>query len=155
VEPGVDDQRVIELYLEKGISINEKDNEEQTALFEAIKARRTDLVEFLLSKGADIEAKNKWGETPLAVCAGRNPEYSDVVELLLNKGANMEVKNRSGETLLWAASMGRDPTIAKLLIKHGAKTDIQDKAGNAFKEYLKKNNRLEILELIEQTEATK
>ena len=56
-----------------------------------------DMVAFLLDWGADIEARNGGGETPLLTAAGgtRTP---DVVRLLLARGADVSAKNTWGRT---------------------------------------------------------
>ena len=55
-------------------------------------------IESLLKAGADIEARDKDGETPLIIAArSNNPE---VIEVLLTGGANAKAKNEAGETAL-------------------------------------------------------
>ena len=46
----------------------------------------------LLDKGADFEAKDKWGQTPLSWAAENGHEAT--VRLLLDKGADFEAKDR-------------------------------------------------------------
>ncbi|MGB8848069.1 MAG: ankyrin repeat domain-containing protein, partial [Terracidiphilus sp.] len=62
----------------------------------------TAAVQQLLNKGADIEAKDAYGETALFEAA-RNGN-TEVVTLLLNKGANIEAKDTYGETALYEAA---------------------------------------------------
>ncbi len=63
------------------------------------------IVQLLLDKGANIEAKDTDGWTPLMSAAVNGHEA--VVQLLLGKGANIEAKDEDGWTpLLLAAEKG-------------------------------------------------
>jgi len=52
----------------------------------------------LIAKGADINAKDEYGWTPLHYAAIKGQK--EVVELLIAKGADINSKNQSGETPL-------------------------------------------------------
>ncbi|KAF2903176.1 hypothetical protein ILUMI_03014 [Ignelater luminosus] len=62
------------------------------------------MVMFLLSKGADIEAKDNFEETALLRVA-RNGDLH-MTESLLSKGADIEARFRDGKTLLMYAAEG-------------------------------------------------
>ena len=88
-------------------------------LFYAALSGDTAAVQRSLDKGANIEAKNDMGETPLIVAAVR--DQREVVKLLLDKGANISAKDGSGETALErAVGLGQEE-VAKLLREHGAR----------------------------------
>jgi len=55
-----------------------------------------DAVKAALAKGADKDAKNRFGRTPL-IEAARNG-HLDVVELLLEAGADVDVRNKFGQS---------------------------------------------------------
>lgn len=60
------------------------------------------MVKFSLERGANIEAKEKYGITPLFGAAIK--VNTDTVALLLDRGANIEAENNDGITPLIASS---------------------------------------------------
>lgn len=67
-----------------------------TPLFEAL-GEQSDKLDILLSAGADVNAQNRFGSTPVMVAAGRG--RFDIVYKLLDHGADYQIKNNSGHTL--------------------------------------------------------
>lgn len=101
---------VLEALLGKGIRVNATDREAGdksegahgwTALRWAIQWGRLDTAKLLLSRGADVEAPDKDGETALMhAIQAVNPK---VVELLLSKGANPNARRKDSQSVLQVA----------------------------------------------------
>jgi len=81
----------------------------------------------LLAKGANVNAKDEEGCTPLiwAVLA----KNREVVAVLLGHGANVNSKNNQGETPIYWAAMSGDIEIANLLLEKGANVNEKDHFG--------------------------
>ena len=81
-----------------------------------------EIVELLIAEGADVNAKDKLGDTPLQVAAYQ--DHKEIAELFIANGADVNAKSDNGKTPLdWA-----DGETADLLRKHGGKTGGELKA---------------------------
>jgi ankyrin repeat protein/virulence-associated protein VapD len=95
------DADIVELLLDKGAGIDEKDDEYGfTALHSAARFGNKDIAELLINKGANINARDKQGHTPLYIAVHHDHK---VAELLVDKGADGTIKVESGQTLLQLA----------------------------------------------------
>lgn len=102
-----------------------------------IVAARRDLtwLQYLASKGANVNARDGQGRTPLQVAS--NLGWRDGVAVLLEYKANTEVANDAGETPLIAAVHRRDVELTKLLLKAGGDPDRKDNSGRSARDYAK------------------
>ena len=73
---------------------------------------------FLL-RGADIDARNDKGWTPLHVATRRGRRHA--VQELINRGAEVNVRDNEGRTPLALAAGRRSKAVAELLREHGAR----------------------------------
>ena len=78
-----------------------------------------------IAAGAGVNAKDKFGCTPLYWAAMKG--HKEIVELLLSNGADVNAKDDVSETPLHAAALYSDKEISELLIAKGA--DVNAKAG--------------------------
>lgn len=98
---------------------SETDSNHDTALTLACAGGHEELVELLLSRGADIEHRDKKGFTPLILAATAGHEK--VVEILLNHGADIEAQSeRTKDTPLSLACSGGRYEVVELLLNKGA-----------------------------------
>jgi len=89
-------------------------------LHSAAVAGHEEIVELLIAKGLDVNAKESGSEfTPLHKATLEGHTY--VVELLIAKGANVNAKDRHRRTPLDCVRSSKHPDIAALLRKHGGK----------------------------------
>ncbi|RZF38209.1 hypothetical protein LSTR_LSTR005570 [Laodelphax striatellus] len=98
---------------------SETDSNHDTALTLACAGGHDELVELLLSRGADIEHRDKKGFTPLILAATAGHEK--VVEILMNHSADMEAQSeRTKDTPLSLACSGGRYEVVELLLSRGA-----------------------------------
>lgn len=92
------DTSILELVLEFGYDINERDGRGYSMLLNAAAHNNLNITQILLSKGAIIDIPAKDGKTPLH-CAATNWEGNcDVLKLLLANGADHTLTDENGWT---------------------------------------------------------
>ncbi|MFC1492769.1 ankyrin repeat domain-containing protein [candidate division KSB1 bacterium] len=101
-----------------------------TPLLRAAIGGHTDLVEYLIDKGANIEAKERYQMTPLFWAI--NQKHTDTAKLLIEKGAYISVKNIFQSQPLVPAAEGNMREIVELLIEKGADVNAKGMMGAAI-----------------------
>jgi ankyrin repeat protein len=104
--------------IEGGADVNRRTPYGTTPLDRAVVAGFRDIVELLIAKGANVNAKDNWDWTPLHSAVYG---HKDIVEILIAKGANVNARDGGGRTPLWYAQEEGHNEIVELLRKHGAK----------------------------------
>ena len=113
----------VKRLLEKGANVDTTDDQlDWTALHWAAFADTTEIAEFLLAKGADINAKGLRDRTPLHVAVIHRKV--EIAELLVSHGADIHVEARWNTPLSIAVENG-DTAMAEMLAKHAGYTDAQ------------------------------
>lgn len=98
-----------------------------TALHWAAGAGNVPLAALLVEQGADVDAGDRGGATPLKRAAHMG--QTEVVRWLLENGANPDLAAANGQTPLHAAVIRNRPQIVELLLAHGAETAVLDSQG--------------------------
>jgi ankyrin repeat protein len=124
--------------------INTKDQTSgDTALHIVTQRRDLTWLEFLIGKGANVNARNFRGETPLVVACGLN--WIEGVELLVEFGAKVDEPNSTGETPLIAAVHNRNIPLMRILLKAGADPDRTDNSGRNARDYARLDAKAQVL----------
>ena len=117
-----------------------------TELHRSTRKGDIDLCEWLISKGADVNARDNYGATPL-YWAAWNGGY-DLAKLLLNQGSNSNIPDYGGETPLYWASTKRHYEIVRLLCDRGAKAGLSDNKGFSTLTAACKDGNLKMIKLL-------
>jgi ankyrin repeat protein len=127
--------RVATFLLDHGADINiprggaaDNSSEGWTALHHAAFAGNRAMVELLLSRGADVSARDLQGQTPLHIAADKG--FQAVTEVLLANKADVNVtdKNAGNAPLHLAAKNGREKII-QMLLAAGATPNVENSQG--------------------------
>lgn len=104
----------------------------ETALIIAAKKGNLDIVNALTKAGADVNFKNKNGETALLICSKMIITNDDIIMALIDAKADLNVateKERQTPLMLMVQKKGKHAIIKKL-IKSGADVNLRDNKGH-------------------------
>lgn len=116
---------MVALLLSKGANINAATEETQeTALTLACCGGFTEVVEFLIKQGADLELG---ASTPLMEAAQEG--HTDLVRFLLENNANVHAVTQTGDTALTHACENGHTDAAEVLLYYGAELEHESEGG--------------------------
>ncbi|XP_062516081.1 espin-like protein [Corticium candelabrum] len=127
VERG-DIQLVTRLF-KLGVDVNTRNEDGDTLLIKACRKKNKEMVKFLFTKSADVNAASGlFGWTPL-IRAAMNGLY-DIIDILLkSKDINVMKKDDEGITAIHHAAMNNHVTIVERLVSCYVPVDINDNDG--------------------------
>jgi ankyrin repeat protein len=150
---------IAEVLLANGADVNarntdvdrvpRRDNAGETPLTLALLSyEHREMMELLLTHGADANVMLSQGNTPLHRAVERDLPYD--VELLLANGADPNPKGLNWETPVLTAVLHDHMVILKLLLDYGADPNPIDMAGRTPMFYANLNSRLKAIELLKE-----
>lgn len=127
--------------------IDFKNEHGETPLFLAVRSKSLDAIQILLEAGANVNAQNLQGDTPLHTnifvgMTKTQPYLTDrsrdknekltnsIIKLLLKYKANVDIQNKSGETPLFLAIRSRIFADVEILVNSSANVNVQNTDGD-------------------------
>lgn len=113
--------KLVDYLLSKGFAPNSRDNGGETALMWAVKWGHHETVRLLISKGAEVNLKEKiTGRTALMKASQSYHPNLEIIKLLLKSGAKIDLSDISGKSAYFYALENGNFEIADLLEEFGA-----------------------------------
>lgn len=140
------DHKVMEQLLDSGVPAN--GHPDHSLLREAILAHDHDSVRLLLLFGADVNAKDQAGSTPLHTATLAS--FPEAVQMLLRYGADPNLcSSPSGESALAASLNETRVHFAQLYLKHGASPDtVMENGLTPLTQIMEASTPISIVELL-------
>ncbi|XP_041378224.1 ankyrin repeat domain-containing protein 49-like [Gigantopelta aegis] len=125
--------------------VNSRDNDQYTPLHRASYNNHADMVEYLLTHGADIHARTIDGWHPLHSACRWNSASAALV--LISSGADINSRTQGGLTPLHLAASERDSheTLELLLMNRSVDASIKTQLGETAKQICERMNNLYVL----------
>ncbi|MBU0513320.1 MAG: ankyrin repeat domain-containing protein [Proteobacteria bacterium] len=128
--------------------VNIRDVRRYTPLLWAARRNHSGLVRYLLVRGADPSARNRWGNTALHWAAYNG--HARVAARLIRARAQLNGREtEKGHTPLHDAAWKGRRRIVTLLLRAGARADLTNKAGRTAAQVARQNNHLAVADLIQ------
>ncbi len=97
----------------------------QHLLFEAVKSVHSNVVDFLLKQGLNLQTINQQGENALFMASSEH-----MCKLLIERGINTSIKNNDGLTALLFFILNKKDALVEVMLTYARKSiNIQDKNG--------------------------
>ncbi|MHC5081266.1 MAG: ankyrin repeat domain-containing protein, partial [Planctomycetota bacterium] len=137
---------ITEYLLTQGVEVNTSDKEGDTPLHNAAERGEEEHVTLYIVNGADVNAENRAGLTPMWVALfpygsmvdslpegleSAFPNIVTIVNALAEGGADPNVKDPAGFTMLHRAILGMDESMVRVLLSLGADPNIPDPLGRS------------------------
>src|SRR6266702_4559271 len=133
------------LLFERDVDVNARDKDQATPLHLASYYGHVDAAEVLLDHGAQANAEDIRGQTPLHQVVLGNHDYQSnwgyqkshpgravrLAQRLLEHGVDVNAQNKDHETPLHLASRLRLLEMARILLKHGANVNVKNSEGKS------------------------
>ena len=125
---------------------NKQDNNGLTALIFASQGCHSEVVQILLSKGADPNIQREDGWTALMSASANG--LSEMVHILLKGGADPNIQEEDGWTALMIADQNGHSEVVQILLKGGADPNFQKEDGTTALIYASQNGHSEVVLLL-------
>ena len=96
----------------------------------AIRSGDVETTRALLRSGADVDARDRYGQTALMLAAHEG--RGDVVEVLLEAGADVDVTAKYNLSALMLAIVAGHASVARLLVRAGANLRLEGSGAPGF-----------------------
>ena len=148
------DNNTVQQLINKGVSVNLKDECGDTPLMIAALQNQKTKVKMLLNAGAEVNVQDNLGQTALHRILEENKK--DIVELLIEYGADINISGpdfMGRETPLMKAARNGSINLVKILLKAGARVNDRDISDDTALIYALQEGKNDIVKLLIKNRA--
>jgi len=139
---------IAKVLVDAGANMNLKTKDKISPLLYAVEYKHKHIVEYLISKGVNIDEKNGQVENTALIKACENGSL-DIAKVLVDAGANINLKSKAGFAPLYMAVDKKHKPIVEYLISKGVNVNEKNGLDNGSALYLASyNGSLEIVTML-------
>jgi ankyrin repeat protein len=124
------DLRAVKRFLAGGIDVKAHNSSGETALHLAAANDTDDIIALLVKAGADVNAKDDRGRTPLLVAVTNGYGGVKATPPLIAAGADLKTRYKAGNSIVFEAANSDAPVPLQALVKAGAELDAPNDQGD-------------------------
>ncbi|PTQ94000.1 ankyrin repeat protein [Mucilaginibacter yixingensis] len=150
INAGAPTETIKYLLDQPGADINKPTHDGRTYLHLAAARGNTELMEYLLGKGAKVNVQDSHGTTPLTSAAGSGQANTKVYDILLAHGDDLK-KNVNGDganALLLAIANDKDFALTNYFVSKGLDVKSADAKGNNAFAYAAKSGNIDQMKAV-------
>ncbi|KVV13143.1 ankyrin repeat domain-containing protein [Flavobacterium sp. TAB 87] len=142
----------IKLLLEQaGNSVTKSTHDNRNYLHWAAYKGNSEIVNYLIAKGADINLEDSHGTTPITFAANASQNNTAVYDAFFKAGINPKTKYKNGANLLLIAIAGdKDLALTNYFISKGMALKDVDNRGNTAFDYAARSGNIALLKTLIQ-----
>ncbi|RPD43486.1 ankyrin repeat domain-containing protein [Paracnuella aquatica] len=147
INAGAPTETILYMIEQNGNDVNRITHDSRTYIFWAANKGNTDVMKYLLSKGAKTNVQDSHGASPLTFAAGAGQKNTAVYDLLIANGVDLKKDmNHDGANAL-LLSVGNDPelALAGYFESKGIALNSKDAAGNTAFNYAARAGNISVM----------
>jgi ankyrin repeat protein len=150
------DINIAGFLVKHGANVNQKSKDGVPLITEILLSqkyndRKAQMMALFMENGADINAADNNGNTPLIAVAGSMP--IEILNLVIKYNPNMNAVNNSGETALHKAVIKGDIRAARVLLENKADCNLLTKSGTALWDIVNASKKFDFVALLKKYNA--
>lgn len=152
INAGAANESIKYLLTQKGNEVNKLTHDSRTYIFWAAMKGNTEVMQYLISKGAKANIADSHGFTPLNLAASAGQTNTQVYDLCLQNGANLkkDLTTDGANALLLAIPADKNFVLTDYFISKGLDLKSTDANGNTAFNYVAKTGNIELLKSLIQ-----
>lgn len=147
INQGAPNETIKYIISKEGNGVNKLTHDGRTYIFWAARVGNTEIMEFLLDKGAKTDIVDDHGNTILNFAASSGQQNTKVYEICLANGADLknDLNQDGANALLLAAPNDKDGKLTKYFVSKGLDINSTDYNGNGVFNYVARTGHIKAL----------